>query len=335
MKKKIYIRNSLVLGNRLHSRYASRVVNSASNLHPNFVTGFSDAESYFSLIIIKSSKYKTGWTVKPIFSIHLHIKDKVLLNQIQSFFGVGLIRSVSEKNRTVHFSVQSSKDIDIIISHFNKFPLITAKNSDFLLFKLAMDLIKNKEHLTKDGLYKILSIRASMNNGLTTKLKEFFPDIIPVKRPLVKDQEILREATPHYHDNVGHWFAGFVGGEGCFCINIFKSSSMKSGFQVKLLFKITQHSRDEQLMRSLEEYFNCGSYQPYSNRDAGDFVVTGFTDIAEKIIPFFKKYQIEGVKALDFADFCKVAQLMKNKDHLNQAGLEQIRKIKAGMNRGR
>ena len=41
MKKKIYIKNSLDLGNRLHSHYASRVVNSASNLHPNFVTGFS------------------------------------------------------------------------------------------------------------------------------------------------------------------------------------------------------------------------------------------------------------------------------------------------------
>jgi hypothetical protein len=61
----------------------------------------------------------------------------------------------------------------------------------------------------------------------------------------------------------------------------------------------------------------------------------GLSDIVEKIIPFFNKYQLEGAKALDFADFCKVAELMKNKDHLNQVGLEQIRKIKVGMNTGR
>jgi len=56
---------------------------------------------------------------------------------------------------------------------------------------------------------------------------------------------------------------------------------------------------------------------------------------SSKIIPFFSKYPIEGVKAKDFDDFCKVAELMKSKVHLTSDGLEQIRKIKSGMNRGR
>ena len=56
---------------------------------------------------------------------------------------------------------------------------------------------------------------------------------------------------------------------------------------------------------------------------------------SDKIIPFFEKYPIKGVKALDYADFCKVAELMKNKAHLTEHGLEEIRKIKSGMNRGR
>jgi hypothetical protein len=46
-------------------------------------------------------------------------------------------------------------------------------------------------------------------------------------------------------------------------------------------------------------------------------------------------YAIEGVKANDFSDFCKVAELMKNKDHITEAVLEEIRLIKAVMNRGR
>lgn len=52
---------------------------------------------------------------------------------------------------------------------------------------------------------------------------------------------------------------------------------------------------------------------------------------------FFKKKALKknGAKAKDFADFKKVAELMDSKSHLTEYGLESIRKIKAGMNRGR
>jgi hypothetical protein len=63
--------------------------------------------------------------------------------------------------------------------------------------------------------------------------------------------------------------------------------------------------------------------------------VTKFSDIADIIIPFFKKHPIPGVKSKDFHDFCLVAELIKNKAHLTEDGLNQIRLIKAGMNTGR
>ena len=46
-----------------------------------------------------------------------------------------------------------------------------------------------------------------------------------------------------------------------------------------------------------------------------DFNVTKINDIIEKIIPFFEKNPIIGVKSKDFDDFKKVALLMKNKAH--------------------
>jgi hypothetical protein len=63
------------------------------------------------------------------------------------------------------------KDLDIIIEHFNNYPLITKKYKDFEFFKQAIVLIKNKEHLTIEGFNKILAIRASMNKGLPLVLK--------------------------------------------------------------------------------------------------------------------------------------------------------------------
>ena len=52
-----------------------------------------------------------------------------------------------------------------------------------------------------------------------------------------------------------------------------------------------------------------------------------YFDIENKIIPFFKKYPILGVKKLDFEDFEKVSELVKNKEHLNANGLQKIIKI--------
>jgi hypothetical protein len=62
--------------------------------------------------------------------------------------------------------------------------------------------------------------------------------------------------------------------------------------------------------------------------------VTKFADIL-KIVEFFGKYPLVGVKPLDYQDFCKIAVLMKEKKHLTVSGLEEVRLIKAGMNRGR
>ena len=44
---------------------------------------------------------------------------------------------------------------------------------------------RRDEHLTMEGLEKIVAIKASLNNGLSAELKAAFPEIIPVPRPSV------------------------------------------------------------------------------------------------------------------------------------------------------
>lgn len=86
-------------------------------------------------------------------------------------------------------------------------------------------------------------------------------------------------------------------------------------------------------MRSLVSYFGCGNI--YFSRESVNYCVDNFFDLTEKILPFYKKHPITGVKFLDFSDFCRVALLMKENKHLTQLGLDQIRQIKACMNYGR
>ena len=56
--------------------------------------------------------------------------------------------------------------------------------------------------------------------------------------------------------------AGFTSGEGCFTVNLKKSPANKTGVQVLLHFSLTQHSRDEQQLKSFEAYFGCGKVYP-------------------------------------------------------------------------
>ena len=51
-------------------------------------------------------------------------------------------------------------------------------------------MIERREHLTLEGLHKIIAIRASMNRGLSEKLKLAFTHVVAVERPLVENAKI-------------------------------------------------------------------------------------------------------------------------------------------------
>lgn len=88
-------------------------------------------------------------------------------------------------------------------------------------------------------------------------------------------------------------------------------------------------------MNSLISYLGCGNIKHDEKYSWLQLIVTKFSDIDEKIIPIFREYKILGDKFKDFKDWCKVGELMKNKAHLTKEGLEDIRKLKGGMNTGR
>ena len=186
-----------------------------------------------------------------------------------------------------------------------------------------MGLINNKQHLTIKGLHQIISIKHFINRGISSELKTAFPEIEPTERPVVSITNIQDPS----------WLSGFASAEGSFIVAIRKSSNSKWGYSVQLIFSLAQHSRDEHLIKSLINYLDCGTFSQY--KEGVYFKITKFSDICQKIIPFFDKYPIVGVKALDFSDFCKASKLIKDKAHLTEPGLNTISHIKSGMNRAR
>jgi hypothetical protein len=63
----------------------------------------------------------------------------------------------------MQYRVSSLKNLQIITDHFDSYPLITQKRADYLLFKQAIAIIKNKEHLSIEGILKLVGIKATLN----------------------------------------------------------------------------------------------------------------------------------------------------------------------------
>jgi hypothetical protein len=195
-------------------------------------------------------------------------------------------------------------------------PLLTNKQSDYhLIFRLDVNLMEKGRHLTIEGLNKIMSIKAVMNNSETSdSLNLAFPNIELIVRSDIKDRKIKSL----------HWLAGFTYAEGCFFVALKKSPGSKLGETVWLRFILTQHVRDEEFLKSLISTLNCGRYIP--KKGYGEFIVEKFTDVFDKVIPIFEEFKLHGIKSNNYEDFKKVALLMKNKAHLTRQGVDQIKK---------
>jgi hypothetical protein len=192
---------------------------SVSTLNPNYVTGwFTDGEGCFLVVISPDSKFKTGYRVKATFQIGLHEKDFTLLEQIKLFFGAGQITKLGAES--IQYRVSGLDDLNLIIDHFDNYPLLTCKHSDYLLFKEVLNLMKEGKHLTLEGLNRIMSIKASLNTGeISNTLSLAFPELEPALRPEI----------PNRNMQDLDWLAGFTDAEGCFFIALKKSAGSKLG----------------------------------------------------------------------------------------------------------
>jgi len=291
-------------------------------------------EGSFSVSVRDIDKDTKKGRVLYVFSIILHEKDEAILRSIQSTLGIGKIYTHGKQG--VQFRVESKQELLILIEHFYKYPLITKKAKDYLCFKKAIFLIKNKEHLTKQGLLKLVSLKALMGKGLTNELKAAFPDLLPANELGISDLTLSPDLIID-----PCWLAGFISAEGCFIIGIFESTSVKIGYQVQLKFVLSQHIRDKELFEYFVKYLGYG--YTAVNREGVDFIVTKYSDLKDKLLPLLhlqhpslsQRRGVVGYKYLDYLYFTEAVEMMQKKLHLTEEGLNKLREIQVLMNSGR
>jgi hypothetical protein len=135
------------------------------------------------------------------------------------------------------------------------------------------------------------------------------------------------------------YVVGLTDGEGCFYVNIWKSSSYQVGAGVQMHFHIKMQEKDKALLYKIRNTLKCGNvYFQKENRanhtQCYRYTISAQRDILNKLIPFFQHNTLQSIsKHKNFAIFCKIGELLQNKAHLTKEGLKRIRILKQKMNK--
>lgn len=147
-------------------------------LPPWYITGFCDGEAAFTY-----SKTGSRGNLNLYFSIKVNSDDRLLIEEIQNFFGVGRIYSVKARppgpysgptRAAAYYRVQRIGELDRIVQHFDKYPLSSKKAKAYQAWKKIFALKKNfrKPDFAKlEELILELSGLNSKNSALLKKKK--------------------------------------------------------------------------------------------------------------------------------------------------------------------
>ena len=133
------------------------------------------------------------------------------------------------------------------------------------------------------------------------------------------------------------WLVGFVDGEGCFSVPIFRQRSMSHGWQVQPAFAVVQGASSRDVLEEMVEFFGCGKVsvnRRHDNHreDLCRYNVSRFGDLRDIVVPFFQENPLRTAKRDNFAKFAMIIELMDRRRHLTVPGLVEIAEIAQTMN---
>ena len=134
------------------------------------------------------------------------------------------------------------------------------------------------------------------------------------------------------------YVVGLTDGEGCFYVNVWRSSLYQTGYGIQLHFHLKMQEKDRPLLEKVKNTLGCGAVyfqkeQRTNHCQCYRYTVSSQKDILERIIPFFRRHSLQSVsKKNSFQLFCKIADLVQLKKHLTKSGIKKIRTLKVRMN---
>ena len=127
------------------------------------------------------------------------------------------------------------------------------------------------------------------------------------------------------------WISGFTDAEGCFNVNITKRTDTISGYRVQLRFLLDQINAYNEL-NHIRDLFGFGKVISrretisINQRQVYRYTVNSFLGLGE-IVNYFTIFPLKTKKGISFINWCKIYNMVINKQHLTEEGLLEVRSI--------
>ena len=150
-------------------------------IHPWYISGFVDGEGTFHVSFAKRTDLPKKWAIIPEFHVSQHQDRASVLDEIQKYFGCGIIRD-NHRGRandvTKVLVVRNLRDLlDKIVPFFQCYPLRSQKRNDFQTFAEIVSAMEQGSHHSSEGFRAIATKAFQMNGGgryRKRKIEELF-----------------------------------------------------------------------------------------------------------------------------------------------------------------
>ena len=118
--------------------------------------------------------------------------------------------------------------------------------------------------------------------------------------------------------NVCWYLSGYADGEGSFCVSFSPRSKLRAKLEVRPSFSVSQNSDRSEVLKLFQQTLDCGTIRPDRSDKTLKFEVRSLSEINEKVIPFFEKYQLKSSKSKVFLLFSEICRTMVKKGSLEK-----------------
>ena len=128
------------------------------------------------------------------------------------------------------------------------------------------------------------------------------------------------------------YLSGYADGEGCFCVTFNRSKRHKFGWDIRPSFSVSQNSDRAEVLRIFKQHFRCGAIRPDRSDRTIKYEIRSVSDLVKKVMPHFEKYPLLSGKTKGFKVFSEICKKIYNKEHLTNAGFNEIVHIASALN---
>ena len=145
---------------------------------------------------------------------------------------------------------------------------------------------------------------------------------------------ITRRPRTESVDYLGWYISGCVDGEGCFCISVNPRSGLRTGWEIRPSFSVSQNAGRSEPLTLLKAFFGGGTIRPDRSDQTLKYEIRSLEKLLTTVIPHFERYPLLSSKQTAFEAFARICRAMADGEHRDPDAVRSLLRQAAGINSG-